>query len=157
MKPAAYLTHSAPGRCRLRIPAKRHDADYFNTLKEQLIAGTEGIEHISVNPLAASILIIYNHEQLMFVELKNLLHDTEHFQLTEQVHSLSVLESAIQGIDSLDKRLKTTTSGQINFNALLFIVLVMIAVRQLRNGAVFGPASTVFWYALQILMKEKNK
>jgi hypothetical protein len=155
MKSAAHITHSAPGRCRLKIPSKRHDADYFQFLKEKFIE-TDGIEQVNTNPIAASVLILYNDEHLSFEELQAHLQRSEHFELTAQSQSVAGLGSAIQGINHIDKLLKNTTSGQINFNALLFIVLVIIAVRQLRQGAVFGPASTLFWYALQILAKEKN-
>jgi hypothetical protein len=157
MKPEAYITHSAPGRCRLKIPSKRHDADYFDIVKEEF-AAIEGVEQVNINPVTTSILILYNHEHLGFDALQTQLQESEHIELMSQNPPLPpMLDSAVQRVNNIDSLLKTATSGYINFNALLFIVLVTMAVRQLQQGAVFGPASTMLWYALQILMKEKKQ
>lgn len=155
MKPEAYLIHSAPGRCRIRIPAKRYDEDYFQHI-DATLSDIPGIVQMRTNPLAASILILHDQEELSSDDLLAQLQGFEHFSLTEQVYSHTVWEQAVNGLDTFDHQLKTITAGRFDYKSLLFVVLVIMAVRQLQQGAVLGPAAALFWYALQVLTKDKH-
>ena len=153
----AFLTHTAPGRCRFKIPSKRRDAAYFQALKDALLE-TSGVEQVQANPLTASVLIFYNTEQVDLNDLTAQLQTANQFELSDRpMDTQTVWEKAVEGVDTIDHQLKEITSGQIDFKSLLFILLFMMAIRQLQQGAVFGAASTLFWYALQVLMKDKNK
>ena len=63
-------------------------------------------------------------------------------------------EKAVSGLERFDELLKESTSGHIDFKSLLFILLFLMAVRQLQKGVVFGAAATLFWYALEVLTKD---
>jgi hypothetical protein len=152
-----YLIHSAPGRCRFKIPSKRHDAAYFQNMKEDLL-NISGIERIDANPLTASVLILYDPQQVQLNDLSAQLETAEHFEPTETetMQVQTVWERATSGLDSFDQLLKESTSGHIDFKSLLFIILFMMAIRQLHQGVIFSAAATLFWYALQVLIKDKN-
>ncbi|KPJ94881.1 MAG: hypothetical protein AMJ53_04200 [Gammaproteobacteria bacterium SG8_11] len=153
----AYLVHAAPGRCRFKIPSKRGDAEYFHILRETLL-DTPGVEQVQVNPLTASALIFYDTEQVDVDDLTAKLQSATQCELSDRpMDTQTVWEKAVAGVDTFDQHLKEITSGQFDFKSLLFIVLVIMAIRQLQQGAVFGAASTLLWYALQVLMKDKNK
>ena len=152
-----HLVHSAPGRCRFKIPGKRHDTEYFQDLESEL-QNTAGIERIEVNPLTASVLVFYDSTRLQLQDLTKQLQSTEHFELTdaETVPTQTVWQRAASGLDSVDQMLQESTAGQIDFKSLLFIVLFIMAIRQLQQGVVFSAAATLFWYALQTLIKDKK-
>lgn len=57
MKPSAYFTHTAPGRCRVKIPEKRHDSDYFKLLLAD-ITNIKGVTQAAANPVSASVLVL---------------------------------------------------------------------------------------------------
>jgi hypothetical protein len=151
----ATVTHTAPGRCRFKIPAKRHDVDYFQSLQETLL-NTSGVNSVETNPLTAGLLILYDREQLQLDDLTTLLQSSHHFELTERIDTRTVWEKAVNGAERFDQQLKEITAGQIDSKSLLFIVLLLMAVRQLQQGVVFGAASTLFWYALQVLNKDNK-
>jgi hypothetical protein len=152
----AYLTHTAPGRCRFKIPSKRRDAAYFQALKDALMDNS-GVEQVQANPLTASVLIFYNSEQVDVNDLTAQLQNANQFELSDgPMETQTIWEKAVEGVDTIDHQLKEITSGQIDFKSLLFVMLFMMAIRQLQQGAVFGAASTLFWYALQVLMKDKK-
>ena len=152
----AYLTHTAPGRCRFKIPSKRRDAEYFHTLRETLL-DTSGVKQVQVNPLTASVLIFYDTEQVDVHDLTAQLQSANQFELSDgPMETQTVWEQAVDGVGNIDQQLKEITLGQIDFKSLLFILLVMMAVRQLQQGVVFAPAITLIWYVLQMLTQDKN-
>ena len=152
----AYLAHTAPGRCRFKIPSKRRDAGYFQALRDTLL-DTSGVEQVEVNPLTASVLVFYDAEQVNLNELTAHLQTANQFELTNRpIDTQTVWEKAVDGVDTIDQQLKEITTGQIDFKSLLFIVLVMMTVRQLQQGAVFAPAITLIWYVSQMLTKDRK-
>lgn len=156
MKPPAYTSHSAPGRYRLRIPSKRYDTEYFTALESDIAASNPDIGSVIVNPVSASVLILYDQQLLNSQELLAQLNETEHFEIsTTPANKTSIFENASKQVTKFDKHLRESTEEHLDLQSLLFIVFVLMAVRQLRSGAIFGPAATLFWYALQILMKKK--
>ncbi|WP_354682363.1 HMA2 domain-containing protein [Cupriavidus necator] len=60
MKPEdAQLSHALPGRLRVKVPTRRHDAAYFDDVVRRL-SECSGVDEVSVNPVTASVLIIHS-------------------------------------------------------------------------------------------------
>ena len=154
MKPVAYFVHTAPGRCRIKIPDKRHDTEFFEALEPDLI-NLSGVKRVSINTLTASILIHYNEPELPFEQLNSHLESISHFEMGSEPRPIAIWEDASQRLTSFDDFLKENSVGQIDFRSLLFIVFVFLAVRQLQQGNVLGSASHFLWYATQLLMGKK--
>lgn len=154
MKTSAYLTHSVPGRCRMKIPDKRHDINYFESLLPQLNE-VAGITQVLVNPLTASVLIQYQEQTLSLQDLKSRLGTMPQFELTSEPKALAVWQDASNRLTGIDNILKQGSAGQFDFRSLLFIVFVILAVRQLQQGAILGSASNLLWYAAQLIMAKK--
>ncbi|MDW6026374.1 hypothetical protein SAZ10_31900 [Mesorhizobium sp. BAC0120] len=55
----AHIAHRTPGRLRLKIHAARDNAGFFAALKAELV-GIEGVLSVTVNPAAASIVIVHD-------------------------------------------------------------------------------------------------
>jgi hypothetical protein len=154
MKPTAYITHSAPGRYRLRIPDKRHDQDFFAGLEPDL-AAIEGVERIVTNPVTASVLVMYS-DAAPIDNISEQLAASRHFSVTTQARELEPLwQRASRFLGNIDSELTKNTSGYVDGRSLLFVVLVMLAIRQLQRGSVFGPAFSLLWFASQLLNKNK--
>lgn len=154
MKPSAYLTHTAPGRCRIKIPDKRHDTEFFDALEPVLI-NLAGVKRVTVNTLTSSVLIQYREQELPLQELKSHLDSITHFEVTAEPKPVAIWEDASQRLKSFDDYLKDGSEGQIDFRSLLFVVFVLLAVRQLMQGSVLGSASNLLWYATQLVMGKK--
>jgi Heavy metal associated domain 2 len=56
---SAHVVHRTPGRLRIKIPAARNQVAFFANLQRQL-AGAEGISSVTVNPAAASLVVIHD-------------------------------------------------------------------------------------------------
>jgi hypothetical protein len=56
MTPSAYVAHQIAGRIRLRVPEKRGDSTYFETVRQRLSANP-AVERLKVAPETASILL----------------------------------------------------------------------------------------------------
>jgi hypothetical protein len=153
----AYITHTAPGRCRFKIPCKRRDAAYFQTLREALL-DTSGVEQVQTNPLTASVLILYDAEQVDINDLTAQLQTANQFELSDRpIDNQTVWEKALSGFESLDNQLKQSTSGQFDSKSLLLVVLIIMAIRQMQQGVVFAPAITLILHALQMLIRNQKQ
>lgn len=154
MKPNAFFIHTAPGRCRIKIPEKRHDTEFFEALEPDLI-NVVGVKRVSINTLTASILIHYHEQELPFEQLQSYLDKISHFEMGGEPKSIAIWEDASQRLTSFDSILKEGSAGQIDFRSLLVILFVLLAVRQLQQGNILGSASNLLWYATQLVMGKK--
>jgi hypothetical protein len=59
MLATAAIAHSARGRTRYKVTARRRDAGYFVSVEQQLSKVSE-VESVETNPLTGSILV-YHH------------------------------------------------------------------------------------------------
>ena len=129
-KPVAHIGHRTHGRVRFRVPARRHDREFFDNMRKDL-AACPGIGLIQVNPKTASILVSHScdYEQLAgFIDEKSL------FQLSPA---------------SATARQKGFVSLDTDLQRLLPFLLVALGMVQLTRGSFLGPAATLFWMAMQ--------
>ncbi|MGD8785297.1 MAG: hypothetical protein PVG75_12715 [Thioalkalispiraceae bacterium] len=151
----ARLTHNIAGRYRLRIPARRHDLAYFHQLAETF-SEHENVISVSTNSTTAGILI--EHQNLDLAELNRFAQQQELFQIRQEEPALlPMFENAITKLQSVNKQIKDVSEDYLDLRATAFVLLVVIGVRQLMQGNLFGPATTLFWYAFQMLMSADKK
>src|SRR3984893_1398071 len=76
--PAARISHFTPRRLRIKVPEKRRDRGFFDTVAERL-ATWESVERVETNPLTASVLIHFSDPERLFLEaaVKNDLFDID--------------------------------------------------------------------------------
>lgn len=154
MKPVGYLIHTAPGRYRLKIPAKRHDMAFFENLEDEF-GGIAGVETVRLNTVTASVLIEYERDDDLRDQLMSRLSSSEHFELVEEPMPVAIWQDASNRLKSIDAFLKDSSGGQVDFRSVLFVLFVLLAVRQLQQGSVLGSASNLLWYATQLIMNKK--
>ncbi|WEX89900.1 hypothetical protein PZN02_005232 [Sinorhizobium garamanticum] len=121
----AQIIHRARGRVRIRIPARRHHASYFDELRTNLLA-CEGIVAVQVNPLTATVLIE---------------HD-ESCDLTSLDHLLSGLDRAnarreplcerqpLPPVARIDAHVRTLSGGEMDLGSLIVKVALALISRQ---------------------------
>src|ERR1700740_2836706 len=76
--PAARISHFTARRLRIKVPEKRRDSAFFDTVAERL-ATWDSIEGVETNPLTASVLIHFSDPERLFLEaaVKNDLFDID--------------------------------------------------------------------------------
>ena len=76
--PAARISHFTARRLRIKVPEKRRNTDFFDTVAERL-ATWDSVERVETNPLTASVLIHFSDPERLFLEAaaKNDLFDID--------------------------------------------------------------------------------
>lgn len=153
MNPVAHVAHQIHGRVRIRVPSRRGDTAYFANVYESLTA-FPAIEELRVNPVAGSVII--NHSDSSLDPLKQYAQEKQLFILEETDYQPEVLlQRASSGLASIDSGMKKITAGDFDLRSALFILLIAVAIRQLLRGHVVGPASTLLWQALGLVLATK--
>jgi hypothetical protein len=145
MLPVAVVAHSARGRTRFKIPARRRDAQYFAAVEQRLPKAPD-VEQVQANPITGSVLVHHGGpaEALYTYAEKNDL-----FRVSTQADRASDLLR--QRGKSLDQQLREFTGEYLDVRSLTFIMLVSIGLVQALRGQFAGPALTIFWYAATLL------
>ena len=151
MLPPALISHRTTGRLRVKIPSKKGDGAFFQSLKERFSI-LEGINAIEINPLTGSMLILHSSDERTIAgyALANNL-----FMLQELGSSPAGLQRRIsKAFVSIDSQLKSATSGEIDIGGLAFLVLMGFGIYQISVGNLTAlPWYAAFWYALNIFLK----
>lgn len=150
MTPAtAYLVHHTAGRYRLRIPARRRDADFFEQLAQPL-AEHDKIHRVSINSQTAGVLI--EHAGLELAELQNYADEQGLFRLEPgDVPKPAVFDHAVARLRGLNRQVSESTGQHFDLRGAVFVLLIMLGLRELMRGNLMAPAASLFWYAYNTL------
>jgi Heavy metal associated domain 2 len=151
--PRARVCHFASGRLRVKIPEKRRDEVFFETVRESL-AAWDSVERVAVNPLTASVLVEFSNIGALFAEntLKNDLFAVDYDALEAAGETPPALtEQAARAFIQADAAVRRRTSGGADLRSAVFMFLLSAGVIQVLRGNVVAPAATLFWYAGDML------
>jgi Heavy metal associated domain 2 len=150
--PEARVCHFTPNRVRLRIPERRHDRAFFESVKRQL-SQWQGVERVEVNPATASVLIHYSDGPAFLAEhyAENNLFTVGDIQPDgsglETLPAISIAQRTRSGVEAFDKAVQRLSGGQADLRSLVVLGLLGSGVVQLLRGNVAVPAITLFWCA----------
>lgn len=145
MLPVAVVAHSARGRTRFKIPARRRDAQYFATV-EQRLPNAPDVGGVQTNPITGSVLV---HHGGPAEALYRYAEQNELFRVSTLADRASDLLR--ERGRSLDQQLREFTGGYLDVRSLTFITLVSIGLVQTLRGQFAGPALAIFWYAATLV------
>jgi hypothetical protein len=157
--PEAVIAHVSQGRVRLRVPAKKRDADFFSAL-ERLLAPLPGVERVEVNPLTGSVLVhhslnLASREDIDLLaapsETSGLFRLAARHTQTASPRPDSLARSVATSMATLNEQVKDLTGGIVDVPTLAIVGLVAVSIGQMREGVVFMPAMTALWYAGSLL------
>ena len=146
--PAARISHFTPRRLRIKVPEKRRDRAFFDTVAEQL-ATWDSVERVETNPLTASILIHFSEPETLFLEAaaKNDLFDIDLDAAFADPSEPVVTQAAVQSFQTADHALRRWTKNEIDLRGVLFVLLLAGGIFQLLRRRLDAPAPTLLWYA----------
>jgi hypothetical protein len=130
----AQVVHRIPGRLRLRLPAMRGDAGFFDRLRADFDAALPDHE-ILVSATTGSVLI--TGAECPFAEVERIGREHGWFELGD--------------FDSGD-RPGTASAAAPGYDArstTIFLLLLLASVQILR-GQVLVPATSLLWYAYAV-------
>ena len=153
MSDSAILVHSAAGRARFKIPARKGDERYFATLEEQFYQ-LSGVSQVTCNPAIASVLIL--HDGVAPDALHVFAAERGLFEPENSRGGETLWEFASSGLTALDRRLQSYTDGHMDMRSVLLLVLLFLMARQFWRGSVAAPAASLLWYVFQLLSNTKK-
>src|SRR5260370_26766214 len=123
--PAARMRHVAAGRLRIKVPEKRRDTAFFDTVAERL-ATWDSVERVETNPLTASVLVHFSDPHRLFLEAlaKNDLFDIDFDAAFRASSEPVVIQAAGQSFEMADGALPRRTHNQIDQRGVLFVLLL---------------------------------
>ena len=145
MPPVAVVAHSAQGRTRFKISARRRDVQYFATV-EQRLPNAPDVQRVQANPITGSVLV---HHRGPAEALYSYAEKNDLFRVSTLADRAGNLLR--QRGRSLDRQLRELTGEYLDVRSLTFIMLVSIGLVQALRGQFAGPALTIFWYAATLL------
>ncbi|WP_193407095.1 hypothetical protein [Methyloceanibacter methanicus] len=126
--PQAELIHAIPGRCRLRIPARRGDAVFFAAIASGL-STLQGVLRADVTPLTGSIVI---HHELPLERIAKAARDVQLFALDPTRVGRVTAPAEVLSLDP---------------NVLAALGFGALALLQVSRGQILPQAVTLAWYA----------
>jgi Heavy metal associated domain 2 len=148
----AYLTHSMPGRMRIRVPSKQRDPAFFRTIEEQL-AKCGGVHEVRTNPLIGSVLVLYSGDPMsvvLYAQQNGLFVLAPDNQITRPVS-----ERILERVQALDQRMRAVSDGTIDLNSAAFVALSCASIIQFLRRSVWPNGITLLWYAANTLQRYK--
>ena len=146
----AYVIHHAPGRIRLRVPERRHQASFFADLQERL-SKCGNVTAAEANPLTGGVLVRYTGEieAVVAQALSNGLHEIVDIENSPPPVA-TVTERVRDQFARIDEAVKRQTAGEIDARSLAILGLLGTAFAQILRGDILGPAIPLLWYASQM-------
>lgn len=155
-----YLAHQAEGRSRLRLAGLPADtgvetrADALAELVRAIptvLSDPHGLLRVDARPLTGSLVI--EHPGIAgdailaaFAALPCEIVEPPDIPFRPSLAPL------IDGLRSVDSGLRSLSADAADLRTALFVVLTGMAVAQLLRGQVMAPASSLLWYALDLVL-----
>ncbi len=130
--PRANVIHAMDGRTRLRIPERRGDLMFFQSLATAL-SKTAGVKRTEVTPLTGGVLILHD------APLEHIGEAAEKARLFALAHPETPRPSS-----------ESARPLQVDPKTIAVAGLSLIAAWQLYKGKVSPPALTAVWYAARL-------
>lgn len=150
MVPLARVTHSLPGRKRVKIDEKRGDEAYFIALQKEL-ADCPDILTVESNPLTGTVLVRHRMDDADFLRcpLERGLFRVDQNPPAENPLTPAVQVSAHPKATKRETNLRSTNG--LNTRFLVFLGMMGMGLVQAIEGNIAIPAIAAFWYAFSIL------
>jgi Heavy metal associated domain 2 len=150
--PIAQVVHSVPGRTRIRIAERRHDAGYFETVGQRL-SGYSGVSAVEANPLTGSVIVRHTNR---LDALRSFAADNHLFALGPERETNSMTPStspapSASALARLAPSLWATSSNFPDLRVLGFVALWGLGFMQLFRGQIAPPAVSLFWMGINLL------
>jgi hypothetical protein len=148
MDTVALLTHRTASRARLRVPARRRNATWFEQARRTLLE-CGAVRSVAVNPLSASILVTHAADFDQVVEFA-----AARGLFAVQAPSMPAIpasEHFAGKLRKVDTRLQELSRGAVDARAVAFAGLLLAGVWQLLRGNILPAAGSLVWYAFSSL------
>jgi hypothetical protein len=143
--PEAHISHAAAGRVRIKVPARRGDADYFARAAARF-GECPGVQRIATNPLTASILIEHTTDTAAILDFAKA-GDVVSLQ-RERGETVSLAATLREAAADADARLRRAAGDALDLWSATSLIFFTLACIQVLRGQYMGPATALLWTAI---------
>lgn len=146
----AYIVHHVPGRLRLKLQDRRGDTAYFAHISECL-GLCRGVSSVHSNARTGSVILAYL-PAIDMQDIKDYARDSAGLDIQSPLANPrhSIADAAGLGLSTLDKGLSGISAGIVDVRSVLFLALIALLVRQVRQGHIAGPVSSLLLSAFDM-------
>ena len=152
--PEARITHTISGRLRIKIPSKKGNNSYFESL-EQKFSGCDGVQGVKANAVTAGVLLLHNVD---INSISKFAEENRLFKVQSLGSERTLLVNRIRNsFEDLNRRTKNLTGGELDIASTAFVSLLSFSIYQIAKGNFFAPAwYTSLWYAVNMIFKSSD-
>ena len=143
--PVGYVAHVLPGRVRVRVPARRGDAAFFDRVAERL-GELPSVTSVIATPLTGSVVVEFTGEIQALALAAMALSDEVRLELAPPPTAPLMLRVRRE-VAAADAAIREATGGELDARAAAFCVLLAFSALQLLRGNLLAPTVTLLWYA----------
>ncbi len=144
---AAHLTHATRGRARLRLPAAKGDAGFFERLERDL-RRCHAVTNVRVNPATGSVLL---HHRGDLQGVMTQARDQGVFELVEVEPRPDPLELLREYLLAANDAMKRRTKNTADLRSFAFGALLGGSIYQLFRGDFLPAGGTMLMQAIDVL------
>jgi hypothetical protein len=141
--PQACVIHALRGRTRMRVPERRGDTRYFETVREGLCR-LDGVGPVEINPTTGSILVWH---ATPFDDVSGRAQQSRLFAVDRSLTAAPPAASSSE----LGPSIRSPFGPLANPRLAAFALLLGLGLIQLLRGQVMPPAISLLWYATTAL------
>lgn len=139
----AVVSHSLPGRIRLRLTGLKGDAVALGQVAGHLRL-CPSVVRVEANPVLGSLLIHHTGE---WEEVARQAEVEQLFRLGTPARE-GIHRRLHAGVDGLARSLSAISGQQVDLREWLTLGLIGLAIAQAAEGNIMVPAASPLWYAL---------
>lgn len=152
--PEARITHIISGRLRIKIPSKKGNTSYFESL-ERKFSDCDKVQKVEASAVTAGVLFLHD------ADIKDISKFAEENRLfvVEQQRSerMPLVKRISSGFEDLNRRATRFTGGELDLPGAVFVSLLTLSIYQIARGNFFAPAwYTSLWYAVNMVFKSSD-
>ena len=153
MSPSLFVAHQTATRTRVRLTDHKQRGTEVLLAVAEAVASLPGVEGAEPRPATGSIVI--HHPERSGREsssaLRQLPFDWGEPPKPDLQPALSPLTTSMQEADGW---LHANTGGRVDLHTLIVIMMLSLALSQAARGNVMAPATSLLWYALDLLLRQ---
>ncbi len=152
--PEARITHIISGRLRIKIPSKKGNTSYFESL-ERKFSDCDKVQKVEASAVTAGVLLLHD------ADIKNISKFAEENRLfvveKQRSERMPLVKRISSGFKDLNRRTTRFTGGELDLPGAVFVSLLTLSIYQIARGNFFAPAwYTSLWYAVNMVFKSSD-
>ncbi len=152
--PEARITHIISGRLRIKIPSKKGDTSYFESLKQKF-SSCDKVQKVEANAVTAGVLLLNDAD---IKDISKFAEENRLFRVKSMERKQTPLANRMRSsFEDFSTRIKKLTGGELDLPSVAFLSLLSLSIYQIARGNFYAPAwYSSLWYGFNMIFKSSD-